>query len=329
MFVFDNFYFFFKIHVFSIEPLNISKETLITIPKGSTIFYLKKFMEKKNIKNNLYLLPFLIKINPSLKNIKSGTYALYPGMNMKDAFNMFVSGKEKQFSIRFIEGSTLKDCLKILKNSPYIQQDIDFNNLHNLSKQLGEKSDILLEGNLYPDTYLHTKNTKASEILKRAKNNMKKILEKIWDTRDQNLPYDSPQSLLIMASIIEKESPLKQERFLISSVFVNRLNNKMKLQSDPTVEYGLKLLKPNKKMTYKDLKIPTPYNTYIISGLPKTAISMPSFESIKAAAHPEKSNYFYFVSTGYGNHIFNHDFDSHKKAVKNYRKWKKEINSAR
>uniref|UniRef100_A0A1A9Z0U8 Aminodeoxychorismate lyase n=1 Tax=Glossina pallidipes TaxID=7398 RepID=A0A1A9Z0U8_GLOPL len=117
---------------------------------------------------------------------------------------------------------------------------------------------------------------------------MKKVLEKIWNTRDQNLPYDSPQSLLIMASIIEKESSLKNERFLISSVFVNRLNNKMKLQSDPTVKYGLKLLIPNKKMTYKDIKTPTPHNTYMIYGLPKTAISMPSFESINAAAHPEK-----------------------------------------
>ncbi|MDQ1237297.1 MAG: endolytic transglycosylase MltG [Wigglesworthia glossinidia] len=319
-----NINFFFKIHVFSIEPLNITNETLITIPKGSTMLYLQRLMEKKNIiRSNSHLLSILVKINPNLKNIKAGTYALHPGMNIKDALNIFVIGKEKQFSIQFIEGSTLKDCLNILKNSPELQQDIDMNNLNNLSKQLGDKSEILLEGSLYPDKYLHTKNTKVSEILKRAKQNMTNILKEIWETRDKNLPYESPQSLLVMASIIEKESALKYERFRISSVFVNRLKNKMKLQSDPTVEYGVKLLQPNKKITYKDFKISTPYNTYIIYGLPKTAISMPSLESIQAAAHPEKSDYFYFVSTGNGDHIFSQDFDSHKQAVKNYRRWKK------
>ncbi|BAC24239.1 yceG [Wigglesworthia glossinidia endosymbiont of Glossina brevipalpis] len=307
--------FFFRLFIFERESLHINNNALITIKKGSTILDLKNLMEEKTFNNHLYLLPWLIKLYPKYKYIKAGTYFLKTEYNIKDALNIFVLGKEKQFSITFFEGSTLQDCLIILKNSPYIEQDLINVNIYNLSEKLGYKYKFPLEGSLYPDTYLYVKNTKASEILKRAKRNMDVILEKIWDNREYDLPYKNSQSLLIMASIIEKETSIKKERAIVASVFVNRLKNKMKLQSDPTVMYGLR----NKKtINHNDLTIPTKYNTYIINGLPPTPISMPGFESIYAAAHPKKSNYFYFVSNGYGSHIFSENFNNHKKAIKQY-----------
>ena len=174
-----------------------------------------------------------------------------------------------------------------------------------------------IEGWFLPETYSYTVGTTSREILRRAHADMKSYLDKNWKNRDKSLPYASAYDALIMASIIEKETAQATERPRIASVFVNRLNKKMKLQTDPTVIYGVKD-RYDGNIRRSDLEDDNPYNTYVINGLPPTPIAMPSKAAIKAALHPDKTNYLYFVAKGGGAHKFSTSLAEHNNAVKRY-----------
>lgn len=175
-----------------------------------------------------------------------------------------------------------------------------------------------LEGRFYPDTYLYTANTSDISILKRAHANMNKLVNEIWQGRIYNLPYKKEQDMVTMASIIEKETSVSKERVRVASVFINRLNKGMKLQTDPKVIYGIGD-NYNGTLTRKDLETPTYYNTYRSSGRPLGPIAMPGLASLEAAAYPEKTNYFYFVANIKGCHTFNTNLASHTKDMQLYR----------
>ena len=149
---------------------------------------------------------------------------------------------------------------------------------------------------------------------------MKKALDKAWNERDENLPLANPYEMLILASIVEKETGIAEERAKVASVFVNRLKVKMKLQTDPTVIYGMGE-NYNGNIRKKDLETPTPYNTYMIDGLPPTPIAMPSESALQAVAHPENTDFYYFVADGTGGHKFSHNLNEHNKAVQEYLRW--------
>ncbi|MBX4181047.1 endolytic transglycosylase MltG [Sodalis sp. CWE] len=302
-----------QIEQFSAKPLLLQKEKIFTLSSGANQYSLKIFLKKEHlVSSHIDQLSQLVTLEPKLALIKAGTYRLTPGMTIRDLLLLLVSGKEAQFPIRLAEGSTLKECLNSLAQAPYLKH----------SQQECIKLKNLLEGNFYPDTYLYTSSTFDSEILDRAQLRMETFLKKIWHERDKHLPYTSPNSLLIMASLIEKETSIKKEKARIASVFINRLRIGMKLQSDPSVIYGINK-DYHRGITRKDLAVPTPYNTYFINGLPPTPIAIPSQSSIEAAAHPEKSNYFYFVSDRNGGHIFSTNLINHNQAVQKYRKQRK------
>lgn len=302
---------------FAAEPLLLKQETIFTLPAGTGRDGLENLLRQRQLVRHVGWLPWLMEMEPKLAPVKAGTYRLKPGMTVRDLL-LLVSGKEAQFAIRFIEGSTVKEWLAVLARAPYLKHDLQGVTPQTLGAKLGAPADSVLEGQFYPDTYLYTANTPDSAILKRARQRMETTLAEIWQGRAEGLPYKTTPSLLTMASIVEKETGVKEERARVASVFINRLRGGMKLQTDPTVIYGMGD-DYRGTITRQDLTTPTPYNTYIISGLPPTPIAMPGQASLEAAAHPEKSAYLYFVADGHGGHVFTTNLASHNQAVQQYR----------
>jgi UPF0755 protein len=311
VFVTTLFYFDKKVH----QPLNITVPTVYQVKSGQSAKGILNRLKSQGIINNNIGLKIRLKLEPELANIKIGTYELLPSMSTLDLFELFSRGKELQFSISLIEGKNWQEWLFALKSHPQILFSDDFyQQLDILMKSLPEQS---IEGFLLPDTYYFVAQTKAIELVKRAHLSMQQYLNVAWHNRALDLPYSSAYEGIIMASIIEKETGVAQERPRISGVFVNRLNLNMRLQTDPTVIYGMgEGFDGN--IRRKDLKTPTPYNTYVIKGLPPTPIAMPSKLAIDAAFNPIATNDLYFVSKGDGSHKFSTTLQEHNLAVRKY-----------
>ncbi|MFO6266438.1 endolytic transglycosylase MltG, partial [Pseudomonas aeruginosa] len=169
----------------------------------------------------------------------------------------------------------------------------------------------------FPDTYRYTRGMRDIDILRKAYQRMQTILAKEWDGRSQDLPYRDAYQALIMASLVEKETGVPEERSQIAGVFVRRLQRGMLLQTDPTVIYGMGE-RYNGKITRADLREPTPYNTYVVPGMPPTPIALAGREAIRAALHPAEGETLYFVARGDGSHVFSSSLDEHNKAVREY-----------
>ncbi|WP_312242670.1 endolytic transglycosylase MltG [Pantoea sp.] len=309
---------------FAATPLTLRQERIFTLPAGTGRVALEAELESQQIIPRSIWFGGLLKLEPELARFKAGTYRLEAGMTVRDLLKLLASGKEAQFPLRFIEGSRLQEWLSQLRAAPYIRHTLKDDSFATLAAALKLDRD-LLEGGFWPDTYLYTANTSDVALLQRAHERMEKQLGEVWRNRDPNLPYKNKNDLLIMASIIEKETGVSEERSKVASVFINRLRTGMRLQTDPTVIYGMGDAYDG-VLTRKDLETPTDYNTYIISGLPPGPISMPGEASLLAAAHPEKSNYLYFVADGKGGHTFTTNLASHNRAVQAYRLAMKEKN---
>ncbi|HEF8773352.1 endolytic transglycosylase MltG [Providencia manganoxydans] len=304
-------------------PLNLTQEKIFTVPAGTGRVAFETLLVDEKVIDPSYQFQWLLKLRPELAKIKAGTYRLQPDMDVEQMLALIASGKEAQFTIRFVEGNRLSDWTNTLRDAPYLKHEAEDKTQTELYAFIGFEGDGALEGWLYPDTYLYTAGTRDLDILKRAHQQMKKNVDEIWQGRDKDLPYKNAYEMLIMASIIEKETGVDSERNQVASVFVNRLKKNMRLQTDPTVIYGLGD-KYRGKIYRSDLDNYTPYNTYRIDGLPPTPIAMPSLASIKAAAHPAKTDYLYFVANGTGGHTFSHSLNDHNRAVKVYRQIEKQ-----
>lgn len=304
-------YFDKKVH----QTLNLTEPTVYQVKSGqSAKGVLNRLKEQGIITDNIGL-KIRLKLEPELANIKVGTYELLPSMSALDLLELFTSGKEIQFSISLIEGLNWREWLLVLKSHSQIQFSDDFTNqLNKLKESLPEQS---IEGYLLPDTYYFVAQTKAIDLVKRAHLSMQQYLDKAWTERALDLPYSSVYEGLIMASIIEKETGVASERPRISGVFVNRLNINMRLQTDPTVIYGMGDSFDG-DIRRQDLRTATPYNTYIIKGLTPTPIAMPSKLAIDAAFNPMTTEEFYFVSKGDGSHKFSITLQQHNIAVRKY-----------
>lgn len=310
---------------FADAPLAIQQETLFKLPAGTGRTTLKELLVSSKLIHSGRWFPWLLRVEPELAKFKAGTYRFTPGMTVREMLKLLASGKEAQFSVRFIEGTRLRDWLQTLQQSSYVKQTLVSKSEVEIAVALGLPEGRHPEGLMYPDTYSYTAGTSDFTLLKRAHLRMLQTLEETWRSRDVSLPYKTPEDMLIMASIIEKETAISEERTKVASVFVNRLRLGMRLQTDPTVIYGMgDNYKGN--ITRKDLETPTAYNTYVISGLPPTPIAVPSRASLEAAANPAKTSYLYFVADGKGGHIFTTNLASHNEAVRAYRNVLKEKN---
>lgn len=304
-------------------PLNLTQEKIFTVPAGTGRVAFETLLVDDKIIDQSTNFQLLLKLRPELAKMKAGTYRLQPDMNIEQMLALIASGKEAQFTIRFVEGNRLSDWTNILRDAPYLKHEAEDKTQAELYAIIGFEGEGQLEGWLYPDTYLYTAGTRDVDILKRAHLQMKKSIDEIWLGRDKDLPYKNAYEMLIMASIIEKETGIDSERTQVASVFINRLKKNMRLQTDPTVIYGLGD-KYDGKIYRRDLDNYTPYNTYRIEGLPPTPIAMPSLASIKAAAHPANTDYLYFVADGTGGHTFSRTLNEHNRAVKVYRQIEKQ-----
>lgn len=315
------------------QPVNVQKDQLLTVERGTTGNKLVALLEKERILEDADRLSWLLKLHPELNKIKAGTYSLN-GINTVEALlKLLNSGKEAQFSLTFVEGETFKTLRKRLENAPHLKQTLQgksndevFGLLDmdtNLNKNLTESH--VIDGWIYPDTYNYTPNSTDLDLLQRSVARMKKALDKAWNNRDKNLPLADPYEMLILASIVEKETGIAAERPQVASVFINRLKAKMKLQTDPTVIYGMGEDYTG-NIRKKDLETPTPYNTYVIDGLPPTPIAMPSEDALQAVAHPAQTEFYYFVADGTGGHKFSQNLNEHNKAVQEYLRWYRQQN---
>ena len=316
-----------KLTSFVHTPVNVTQDQLLTIERGTTGSKLAALLEQENILEHADLLPWLLKLQPQLNKVKAGTYSLTGVKTLQDLLDMINSGKEAQFSVKFIEGKTFKEWRKNLENAPHLKQALQGKtdkeimallDIPAVAKAVYEWNNM--EGWLYPDTYNYTPNSTDLELLKRSATRLQKALDKAWNERDENLPLADPYQMLILASIVEKETGIAAERPQVASVFINRLKANMKLQTDPTVIYGMGE-RYTGNIRKKDLETMTPYNTYMIEGLPPTPIAMVSESALQAVAHPAKTDFYYFVADGSGGHKFTRNLNEHNKAVQEYLRW--------
>ena len=243
------------------------------------------------------------------ESLKAGEYEIKAGASMKEIMDLLKSGKSILYSVSMPEGLTVKQMFKRLADDPVLEGELP--------------AELPQEGSLRPDTYKYSRGTKRSEIVSQMAAAQQKLVDQIWEKRDPDLPIKTKEEFVTLASIVEKETGKDDERAHVASVFINRLTKGMRLQSDPTIVYGLfgGDGKPSDRPIYQsDLKKETPYNTYVIKGLPPGPIANPGRAALEAVAHPWKTKYVYFVADGTGGHVFAATLEEHNANVRAWRK---------
>jgi UPF0755 protein len=248
--------------------------------------------------------------------VKAGYYEMEPGLTPAQLLDRLVKGEQALVSVTLIEGWNLRQVMKALDGSAHLVNDVQGVPLAQLSQHLGLPYPHL-EGRLLPDTYRVARGASASSLLRAAASAMDRELARIWEQRQPGLPLRSADEALVLASIIEKETGRAADRPTIGGVFVNRLRIGMRLQTDPTVIYGLgESFDGNLRRSH--LQTDNPYNTYTRAGLPPTPIAMPGRESLLAAVRPAQTRAMYFVARGDGSSQFSATLDEHNAAVRRY-----------
>ncbi|MCD9467047.1 endolytic transglycosylase MltG [Photobacterium iliopiscarium] len=300
------------------KPVLIEQQTFITVKTGTSFRRLLTQLSDNKIMALSPWLRWVGYLEPTLTDIKAGTYAIKPQATLQSVLTMITEGKEYQYAITLVDGERFSEWRELLQADPHLKHTSDGMTQTQISTAIGIDNDKV-EGYFLPNTYHFTAGTSDISILKRAHVAMMKELDLAWQQRAKDSPLKTPYQALIMASIIEKETAVASERGLVASVFMNRLRANMPLQTDPTVIYGMGD-KYHGNITKKDLRTPTAYNTYTMRGLPPTPIAMPSKAAIMAAVDPDNSDFYYFVADGKGGHKFSTTLVEHNRAVRAYLK---------
>ena len=248
--------------------------------------------------------------------LQAGDYTLNRNVTPYQLLLSLNHGKATQGSVTFIEGRTFAQMRIKLEHNDAVKQTISVLSESEILRRVGSEYNVA-EGLFFPDTYYFDRNTADTIVLQRSYDAMKSKLDDAWNKRAAGLPYKNSYQALIMASIVEKETGKASERPMIAGVFINRMRIGMRLQTDPTVIYGMGA-QYNGNIRKKDLIADTPYNTYTRNGLPPTPIAMPGLASIEAALHPANTKALYFVGKGDGSHAFSNSLEEHNRAVVKY-----------
>ncbi len=288
----------------------------LEIPKGVGISWLANHLEKHGVIENRYIFRAYTWLNNPDLQIKTGEYNLLDVIDIPELVAKVDRGAVIQYSITLVEGHTFKDYLAQLKAQSQLEDELKDMSNREIMQRLGAVGRHP-EGQFAPETYLYQRGDSDFDVLKQAHQRMQTIVQEAWDARNRDIKLKSPYELQIMASIIEKETGAAHERAEISGVFNNRLQIGMKLQTDPTVIYGMGD-KYDGNIRRKDLRTDTEYNTYTRYGLPPTPIAMPGEAALKAAANPAETKALYFVGKGDGTHYFSRTLKEHNNAVIKY-----------
>ncbi len=298
------------------QPLNVTQEQMLDVPAGSTPGGLLNRLQTDGVIKDAFWLRLYWRFNLSGEALHSGEYRMTPGMDAQSLLGLWQRGEVVQYSLTLVEGWNFRQVRAALGKQPKLEQTLGNLSDAELMTKIGHP-DVFPEGRFFPDTYRYVRGMTDAEILKQAYKRLDDVLEEEWAKRAADVPYTDAYQALIMASLVEKETGVPQERGQIAGVFVRRLALGMLLQTDPTVIYGLGE-RYNGKLTRAHLKEPTPYNTYVISGLPPTPISLVGREAIHAALNPVPGRSLYFVARGDGSHVFSDDLDAHNAAVREF-----------
>ena len=287
------------------------------LPHGSGISALSYKLAQRGIITQPKIWSVYARFTGQAQRIKAGEYALSSGLTPQQWLAKLVVGDVVMYRVTVVEGSTVANMLDVLAAHPQIQRTLPALTVANLSKYLDLPDQQHPEGWLFPDTYVFRKGATDLAILKQAQRRLASVLQQEWQTRAPDLPYNNAYEALIMASIVEKESGRGDERQRVAGVFVRRLQKGMRLQTDPTVIYGMGAAYDG-DLRRRDLKRDTPHNTYTRHGLPPTPIALSGRAAIHAALHPAPGDALYFVAKGDGSHYFSSTLAEHLQAVQDF-----------
>ncbi len=289
-------------------PLEVN--THFVVPGGAGLAQISQSLERSGIISDARIFRYITATYMrDGETLKAGEYEIKAGTSMKDIAGLLESGKSILYSVSMPEGLTVQQMMARLATDPVLEGSLP--------------NELPPEGSLRPDTYKFSRGTKREEILTQMRVAQERLIDQIWERRDANLPVKTKQEFVTLASIVEKETGKDDERAHVASVFINRLNKGMRLQSDPTVIYGIfgGAGKPADRPIYQsDLDKATPYNTYQIKGLPPAPIANPGRAALEAVANPWRTNDLYFVADGSGGHVFAATLDEHNANVRRWRK---------
>ncbi|MGJ8529909.1 endolytic transglycosylase MltG [Maritalea sp.] len=297
------------------KPGQISTETVFVVPEGAGLNVVAKKLEDERVINNMYVFRFGAVASDADAGLKRGEYLLPANASMKQILDTLIEGRPIQYTVTVPEGFTSWQTVERLRSA------------QNLT---GELDEVPAEGSLLPNTYSFERGSSRADVIVQMKEAHDKVVADIWATRVEGLPIKTVEEFVILASIVEKETGVASERPEVAAVFVNRLNKGMRLQSDPTIIYGItKGEGPlGRGLKRSEIDTKTDYNTYQIDGLPAGPISNPGVESLKAVANPAQTDALYFVADGTGGHAFAPTYEQHQKNVAAWRKIEKERQQA-
>ncbi|MDI5936281.1 endolytic transglycosylase MltG [Halomonas kalidii] len=298
-------------------PIAVDEPTLYEVPRGAGYNRVVADLASRGVITDDWAFRLLTRLEPeSVPSLRAGEYMLEPGMSGREMIDLLGSDRVVTYPLTIPEGWTFRQMRERLAEAEKLEQRTAELSDDELMAELGREGDYP-EGWFFPDTYRYHKGMSDLEILHQALTRMESTLEVIWAERDEDLPLDSPYEALIMASLIERETGAGEERREIAGVFKRRLERGMRLQTDPTVIYGMGE-RYEGNITRADLVEATAYNTYVIDGLPPTPIALPGRAALEAAVRPAEGDTLYFVSRGDGTHHFSRTLREHNNAVNRY-----------
>jgi UPF0755 protein len=291
-------------------PGPLSEPARVVLPRGSGVSAIARLLEAKGVIRRADVFTIATRINKSAKNLKAGEFDIPAGVSAKAVMHILVRGETVVRKLTIAEGLLTPQALELVMSAEGLTGDIDFSGGVDLP-----------EGDLLPETWHYKWGDSRNDLVARMRAGQQKILAQEWAGREPDLPFSTMDEALVLASIVEKETGLAAERNHVAGVFVNRLRRGMRLQSDPTVAYGLSPDVPlDRALSRADLRTDHPWNTYVRSGLPPSPICLPGRASLKAVLHPLKTRDLYFVADGTGGHVFAGSLAEHNRNVAKWRR---------